>query len=249
MGIIKDILNTLNGDIKVKDVRQGPFRTAVLTRYCGLSSTPTQIVHCDETAPVAEAGELIGKHAIELAQLSLSQNPYEISIGMATVNSLIHIEMKWCQEINARDLLIEKGKGKKVAMIGRFPFVPKLAQAAKSLWVIEMNPQDGDLPAEEAKNLLPQAEVIGITGSAFINGTIDLLLTLCNPNAYTVVLGGTTPLSSVLFDYGVDAISGTAVVDPELVLHYVSQGATFRQLRGLRLLTMLKDKVDSDDAT
>jgi len=42
----------------------------------------------------------------------------------------------------------------------------------------------------------------------------------------------------VLFDYGVSAISGTRVIDPETVLRCVSQGATFRQIRGVRLLTM-----------
>jgi len=53
-------------------------------------------------------------------------------------------------------------------------------------------------------------------------------------------LGGTAPLSSVLFNYGVDAISGTQVVDPETVLRCVSQGATFRQIKGVRLLTMMR---------
>jgi hypothetical protein len=35
-----------------------------------------------------------------------------------------------------------------------------------------------------------------------------------------------------------DVISGTRVVDPELALRCVSEGATFRQIRGVRLLTM-----------
>ncbi|MBW2353121.1 MAG: hypothetical protein JRF51_07810, partial [Deltaproteobacteria bacterium] len=42
------------------------------------------------------------------------------------------------------------------------------------------------------------------------------------------------------FDYGVDAISGTRVVDPGLALRCVSQGANFRQMRGIRLLTMVR---------
>ncbi|GAG37637.1 unnamed protein product, partial [marine sediment metagenome] len=47
-----------------------------------------------------------------------------------------------------------------------------------------------------------------------------------------------TPLSPALFDYGVDVISGTRVVDPGLALRCLSEGATFRQIRGVRLLTM-----------
>ena len=41
-----------------------------------------------------------------------------------------------------------------------------------------------------------------------------------------------------IFDYGIDAISGTRVVNPEMALNCVSQGATFRQIQGVRLLTM-----------
>jgi uncharacterized protein (DUF4213/DUF364 family) len=66
------------------------------------------------------------------------------------------------------------------------------------------------------------------------------LLELCNPAAFFVILGGTAPLSPVLFDYGISAISGTKVVNSETVLRYVSQGATFRQIEGVRLLTMVK---------
>jgi uncharacterized protein (DUF4213/DUF364 family) len=53
-------------------------------------------------------------------------------------------------------------------------------------------------------------------------------------------LGDTVPLSPVLFDYGVDALSGTRVVDPDLALRCVSQGANFRQIQGVKRLTMTK---------
>jgi uncharacterized protein (DUF4213/DUF364 family) len=59
-----------------------------------------------------------------------------------------------------------------------------------------------------------------------------------------LVLGPTTPLSPVLFDHGADVVSGTLVTDPETVLRYVSQGASFRQIKrsnGMRLLTLAKE--------
>jgi uncharacterized protein (DUF4213/DUF364 family) len=53
-----------------------------------------------------------------------------------------------------------------------------------------------------------------------------------------LLLGPSTPLSPVLFEYGVSALSGTLVVDIPAIVVGVSQGATFRQLTGRRLVTM-----------
>ncbi len=124
--------------------------------------------------------------------------------------------------------------------MGHFPFISELRKIAKELWVIEKNPQEGDFTEAETENLIPQADVVGITGTAFTNHTIEHLLKLCNSKAYVVILGDTAPLSPILFDYGIDAISGTKVIDPELVLRCVSQGATYRQIRGIRQLTMMR---------
>jgi len=129
-----------------------------------------------------------------------------------------------------------------VAIVGHFPFVPELRKAVRELWVIEKNPVEGDLPEVEAEDFIPVADVIGITGTAITNHTIEHLLSLCRPDAYVVILGDSSPLSPILFDYGIDAVSGTTVVDPDLALRCVSQGANYRQIRGIRQLTMIKDK-------
>jgi uncharacterized protein (DUF4213/DUF364 family) len=55
------------------------------------------------------------------------------------------------------------------------------------------------------------------------------------------MLGPTSPLSTVLFDHGVDLIAGTQVVDPVAALTVAGQGAIFRQMRGVRLVTMVRD--------
>jgi len=240
MQIIDDLLATFNYDATARDIRQGPFQTAVLTRGCGLASTPHDPGPHHSQTPVNEAGLLMEKDVLALARLALSPSPLEAAIGMATINSLIEIDEQRCTELNAGDLLAKKGEGKRVAIVGHFPFVPQLHVVARKLWVIERNPQEGDFTEAESEGLLPQADVVGITGTAFTNHTIESLLSLCKSNAYVVVLGGTAPLSPVLFDYGVSAISGTKVIDSETVLRSVSQGATFRQIKGVRLLTMEK---------
>lgn len=243
MKIIGDLISTLNCDVPVRDIRQGPFQTAVLTRDCGLASTPhDQSPHHHDRAPVGEPGLLLKKDAKTLAQLANSESLHEAAIGMAAINSLIDIDETRCNKLNAGDLIAEKGRGKSVAIVGHFPFIPKLRSIVKDLWVIEKNPREGDFPEAEAEKLIPQADIVGITGTAFTNHTIEHLLELCNSKAYVVILGDTSPLSPVLFDYGIDAISGTRVIHPNLALLCVSQGATFRQIRGIELLTMRRKR-------
>ncbi len=124
------------------------------------------------------------------------------------------------------------------ALVGHFPFIPRLREQVGQLWVIEQRPADGEHPAEAATDLIPQADVVALTGSALINHTLDGLLALCRPDALVMVLGPSTPLSPVLFDHGAALISGTRVVDEAAVLRTVGQGATFQQVEGVKLLTL-----------
>ncbi len=242
MQIINDLLSTLNHEVPVERIVQGAFQTAVLTRHCGLASTPHDSSSHYDKSPVKEAGHLLKHDAAGLARKALSSSPNEASIGMAAINSMLDVDAQQYEELNAADLIARKGENKKVAIVGHFPFITRLRPIVKELWVIEKNPQEGDFSESSSENLIPQADVIGITGTALTNHTMESLLKLCSPGAYVVVLGGTAPLSPILFDYGINAVSGTLVTDSELVFCYVSQGATFRQIKGIRLLTMTREK-------
>jgi uncharacterized protein (DUF4213/DUF364 family) len=240
MTIIDDLLHTLSYEAPVRDIRQGLFHTAVLTRNCGLAATLPRDALRQEQPSVKEPGLMLNKSTLELARMAYSESILEAAVGMATINSLLEVKDGECAELNASKLIAEKGKDKKVAIVGHFPFVPKLREVVKELWVIEKNPRGGDFTEAEAEDFIPQADVVGITGTAFTNHTIEHLLAMCDPKAYVVILGDTAPLSPILFDYGIDAISGTKVTDPELALRCVSEGATYRQIKGIRQLTMTK---------
>ena len=243
MKILDDLLASLDTGAEVRDIRQGLFHTAVLTRSCGLASTLTRDA-LKQQAPhrplVEEAGALLEKSAGELAALARSERLPEAAIGMAAINSLLEVDRERCRELNAGDLIAEKGAGKRIVIVGHFPFIESLREIAGDLRVVEKNPQPGDHVEEEAGRLLPEAEVVGITGTSLTNHTFEEIIGACHPGAFVVVLGDTTPLSPILFDHGVDAISGTLVVDEDLALRGVSQGATFRQIGGKRLLTMMR---------
>jgi uncharacterized protein (DUF4213/DUF364 family) len=178
------------------------------------------------------------KTARELAEYARSDNLLEASIGVAAINSLLDVDESRAVEINAGEVLVERGRGKNVALVGHFPFIPKLREAAAQLWVIEQHPAEGEYPAEAAADLVPRADVIALTGSALINHTLDGLLSLCRSDALVMVLGPSTPLSTVLFDHGATLISGARVIDEEAALRTIGQGATFQQVEGVRLLTL-----------
>ncbi|GAG46297.1 unnamed protein product, partial [marine sediment metagenome] len=133
MKIIDDLLLTLDSQAPVRNIVQGPHWTAVLTRNCGLASTPHEAGHHQGDAPVRDAGRLMNKDALELAQMARSGSSLEAAIGMATINSLIEVDEQQCVDLNAADLLEEQGKDKKVALIGHFPFVKRLRQAVGEL--------------------------------------------------------------------------------------------------------------------
>jgi len=242
MKILDDLISGLNGETGVQDIRQGIFHTGVLTRNCGLAATLPRDALRQKPPLVRAPGTLRAKDPLELAKMAYSESILEAAIGMATINSLLEVDEKRCLDLNARELIAEKGKGKRVAIVGHFPFIPKIREIVKELSVIEKNPQEGDLSEQEAENVIPRAHVVAITGTSITNHTFNHLLALCDPKAYVIVLGDTTPLCPILFDYGVDAISGTRVTDTDLALRCVSEGANFRQIQGTRRLTMLKER-------
>lgn len=239
--IIDDLISTLRVDAAVRDVRVGLFHTGVWTRNCGLAATLPRDALKQQPPLIGEPGLLHTRTAGELVRMAFSDSVVEAAVGMATINSLLEINEDSCRQVNARELIAERGRGKRVAIVGHFPFIPYLREIAEEVWVIEKNPQNGDLAEDEAGARLPLADVVAITGTAFTNHTIEHLLAARKRDAFVLLLGDSAPLSPVLFDYGIDAVCGTKVIDPDVALRSVSQGANYRQVKGIRQLTMLRE--------
>jgi uncharacterized protein (DUF4213/DUF364 family) len=232
---------------RILAVQVGLYRTAVLAETedgirCGLAATLSnpEFDHRDRP-PVSRAGYLHEMDYAELAGLIESPSFTEVAIGLATINALLPPQPHAWVDLDARDFLIQHGAGRNIAVIGHFPFVDGLKSNVGRLWVLELNPREGDLPAIAAAEILPQADIVAITATTLINKTFDGLMPHCRRDATVILLGPSTPLSPVLYEFGVNLLAGTVVVDPHSTLMGIGQGVSLHQLRQagwIRFVTM-----------
>ena len=201
-------------------------------RRCGLSSTLGGDRKHGGLPPVPQAGRLTSTSSQHLAELALQkENPTLASVGVAAINAILpDPDSERCVDANADELLSSIGKGKTIAIIGHFPFVPDLREVAAELFVFERSPRGDDLPAEEAPEILPHCEVVAITGMTLANHSLEKLLEHCSDEATLMLLGPSTPLCDELFDAGMDILSGSIISDIDAVMQAVAEGAMFPQI-------------------
>lgn len=224
MKLLNDLIRSVSkNEAPVRDVRVGITWTGVWGKRCGLGRTYASpaTAHCN----IRGFGQLTEKTTLELAEYARSWHLVEAAIGVAAINSMI--EPKGKRGVNALDLIIEQGKNKRVTMVGAFPRTSELRAVAKELWVLELNPylvdpEAGILPATAAEHKIPKSDLVVVTGSALVNKSLEHLLDLSG-DAYTIVLGPSTSMSEVLFDYGADLLAGADVIKPAEIMKKISQ--------------------------
>ena len=242
MSILQTITTSLEHlDARIDGINSCAYWTSVTTsRGSGLSATymghARDPQHSDTPRFVRHAGDLIGRPAAELLSWVFSDHPLERSIGLATINALLP-ESGNGMDVNAFDLLKERGQGGTVGVVGHFPFIPKLSEYAERVHVID-SPND----MNRAEDMLPECQVVCMTASALQDGAIEHYLRWA-AHSYMIITGPGTPLTPLLFNHGIDALCGVCVTDVALVNRFIRQGACFKQMKGhgLELVTITKD--------
>lgn len=231
---------------QIQDVTMGLHWTMVTALVgeelrAGLATTMPGIAHHHRDWPnVRQPGHLAEQDACDLAALVTSPSPVERSIGLAAINALLPRTPERWGDLNAEEVIAAAGAGKTVAIVGHFPFTERLRQRVGTLHVLELTPRGDDLPAARAPEIIPRSDVLAITSVTLLNHTLADLLAMRQANTLTLLMGPSTPLSPVLYDWGVDILSGAIVTDIESVRMGLCQGAGFRQLHkmGVRLVTL-----------
>lgn len=172
----------------------------------------------------------------EVAECVKSWNFYEASVGLAAINAYynnpdvarkagvavgdsMHVEDRIYDPFIMSQNEI---RGKKVAVLGHFPFIESLFEPVCDMKVIAGEiPVEGDYPASSAEHFLPESDFIYIGSSCFVEKTLPRLLELSKNAQKVTIVGPSTTLAPVLFEYGVHDLSGYVIKDSDRAMRMI----------------------------
>jgi uncharacterized protein len=235
--------------IRVERVVVGLFFTGVKldNGVAGACATPlATLAHtvCCPSSAVAMPfpGKLRGRPAGELAREALSGHGIRRAVGIAAVNALA--DCCWRRRpypgvaliagVDAFDAA-EIRDGDKVVVVGAFiPFLKELKRRRQSFVVLEQDPatlKADELPffrpAAQAAQIVPEADVVLITGSTLVNATLEDLLALARAEARVAVVGPTVGmLPDAFLSRGADILGGVQITEPDEFLDLLAEGGS-----------------------
>jgi uncharacterized protein (DUF4213/DUF364 family) len=187
---------------------------------------------------------LVGRPLADAANLlTASKSGFGTSIGLAAMNAGLDFP-PIDTSLNAGALLEELAQGRKVVIVGDFPFVDGVKKAALSLYLLELRPASGATPQNQWDTVLNDCQVAAITSTALVSRSLAYFLRM-TPNALRVLIGPSTPMTPLLFDLGADILAGCRYTDPEAVMAAIERDATFREIKraGVELICCLRKPI------
>lgn len=230
-------------NLTVDEVRIGLFMTAVrlsdgssgVSSSCGYSyqSCANSDRDFGEFTPL----KIRGRRAIDILEskkniptVACMRNAVLSAISSGIVSSGNYNIVENTDPIQLLDL----DSPKKICIVGAFhSYIRKIAETKNSLRVLELS-EDHFAPehrhffaaADDYKEILPESNVVIITGQTLVNNTIDDLLSVISEGTYVILSGPSSSLiPDVLFENKVSVIGSTRITKPELLLDLVSEGA------------------------
>ncbi|MBN1944447.1 MAG: hypothetical protein JW797_02170 [Bradymonadales bacterium] len=235
-------------DAVLTDVRIGPFVTAVRTTVgTGIATTMLDPQIRGRHPMAVMAGRYQRMPVVEVVQRSRQGSTLERSVAVASIHGSIRNRLPVARSVNGFDILVQLGHHKRVVFIGHFPFVDSdRVEGFASLDVFELpeRARPGDHLAEDLPKLLGRADLVAITGTTLVNNTLEEILSHCSGGSLRLMLGLTTPLSPILFECGLDILCGVMVEQPDRLLIEAAEGATHKQIGGLRKVMCVRPGLD-----
>jgi uncharacterized protein (DUF4213/DUF364 family) len=204
--------------------------------------------------------------AVELRELAAYARSWcfeEASIGVAALNSFYNApennpELKAClckedgsfvegRLARQSDIIaseIRNHRGGKVAVIGHFHNLEEFAESC-TLSILERNPSGSDFPDPACEFILPEQDLVIITGTSLTNKTLPRLLELSR-KVRTVLAGPSCVCAPALFDYAVDKIGGAVVVDSSEAQLWLSHGIHLPFGHGVEMVNFARGQRSAD---
>jgi len=225
--VYDELISAVPPDLTISECTIGMFWTLVRSRTVGVAMTPPE-----GRTKTGLAGRIAGTRVLDMAERIKSWNSLEAALGLAAINSyfnapeqveaLCAVPLSAQPKANAFEYLRDAVRGKRVAVIGRFPELQLLASVCE-LSVLERRPKAGDYPDPACEYILPEQDFVFLTATTLINKTFPRLMEL-SKKARTILVGPSTPLAPILYRYGIEVLAGTVVVDPARVWRVVQEG-------------------------
>lgn len=181
---------------------------------------------------------LLGTPLREVAGAVKSWNFVEASVGLAAINAYYNNpEIARANGVNFADarrvedrmydpfiMSQNEIKGKKVAVIGHFPYLENLFEPVCDLSIISWEPLEGDYPFSACEYIVPECDYIFITCLSIVDKTLPRMLELAKRGRRVTVVGPATTLAPVLFNFGISELSGFMIKDQALA-YRIATGA------------------------
>lgn len=247
--LIRGRMDGRSGSLAIEALRVGIFFTGVKLNngHAGVAFTPAgeipEAVCCPKSAArMPEAGKLTQKTVDEILAYAMSPNVLKSAIGVALLNALSDylFEKDIGQDYDihyGQDGLefLKIGPDDSVCLVGAFtPYIRRFKNRESPFFILEKTPEslrpDEERyyrPPAEASKILPDSDVVIITGAAIVNHTLDSLLKLTRPDCRVAVIGPTASMvPDIYFREGVDLMGGIRLTDPDLMLHILEEGGS-----------------------
>ncbi|MGN0293702.1 MAG: Rossmann-like domain-containing protein [Lachnospiraceae bacterium] len=173
----------------------------------------------------------------DLAACVKSWNLPEASLGAAAINCYYNSEEMCAKNgirlgktnhsedrLNDPFIAYQRAiRNKKVAVVGHFPYLEKLFDPFCDLKILDDGLLEGDYPLLAADYILPESDYVFITCGSVVQKTLPRFLKL-SEHAYTTIVGPATPMAPVLFEFGVQDLSGFIFRDKEMASRIITGG-------------------------
>lgn len=217
--------------------------------YGGVCFTPVkempEAVCCPSSArAMPYAGRLAPRAVTQYLEELFEGNPLKRALGIAVLNALsaelIQTKKRPYQYGGAFDSLPISRETRAVVVGALVPAMHRLRRMHAQWTVLEQDPAtlkgdelDHYLPPERAGEVIPQADLLMVTGVTLLNGTLEGLLEQVTPGTEVLVTGPTASvLPDPLFARGVTETGGILVTNPDQMLDLIAEGGSGYHMYG-----------------